>query len=423
MASAPAAETRLIRSDDVSHWGYQPRWRARTADCEIDVATELAGTEPRHWLVFADETGLTQALVARLRDAGHRVSVVSAGDMFARVGEHDFLLAPERGREGYDELVRELMSSGHPPQAVVHAWLVTGEERFRPGSSFFHRNIEQGFFSLLFLAQAMAEENLPKPVQVTVLSTGAVQVRNEALPYPEKATVIGPVKVAPRELPGLYCTWLDLQLPERPTGWRAKPNPDALNALVDQVLEELMATPGNRQVALRGAKRLELGIASLSLPPAEGLAMLGLVPEKTVQAIRAGSGAMDAARDGIALCALYRAHAAALAGKHPFTQQDFDELSELGERLTLTIVPEGSRPAALRRNRQEAQDLSNRLYTLLVLRHQELRKAGYYLFGPELDTKVPSLAARRAAPKAKKPAPAKPAAPAPTPAPTPNPNA
>lgn len=156
---------------------------------------------------------------------------------------------------------------------------------------------------------------------------------------------------------------------------------------------------------------------------AEGLAMLGLVPEKTVQAIRAGSGAMDAARDGIALCALYRAHAAALAGKHPFTQQDFDELSELGERLTRTIVPEGSRPAARRRNRQEAQDLSNRLYTLLVLRHQELRKAGYYLFGPELDTKVPSLAARRATPKAKKPAPAKPAAPAPTPAPTPNPNA
>ena len=38
----------------------------------------------------------------------------------------------------------------------MHAWLVTREERFRPGSSFFHRNIEQGFFSLLFLVLGVA---------------------------------------------------------------------------------------------------------------------------------------------------------------------------------------------------------------------------------------------------------------------------
>ena len=287
VASAPVARSQLVRTDDIARWGYQPRWRPRPADCEIDVATELSGTDPKHWLVFADEAGLTRALTIRLREAGHRVTVVNAGDVFARIGEHEFLLAPERGREGYSELVRELMSSGHPPQAVVHAWLVTQEERFRPGSSFFHRNIEQGFFSLLFLAQAMAEENLPKPLQLTVLSTGAVRVRSEALSYPEKATVAGPVKVAPRELPGLSCTWLDLQLPERPTGWRARPDPDALQGLVDQVLEELMAVPGNRQAALRGAKRLELGISSLPLPPAEDLAML---PERAVCLITGGLG-------------------------------------------------------------------------------------------------------------------------------------
>ncbi|TNF59351.1 MAG: acyltransferase domain-containing protein, partial [Burkholderiales bacterium] len=179
VATAPAQEARPAHIDDITRWGYQPRWRPRTADCEIDVATELGQTEPRHWLVFADEAGLTDAVSARLREAGHRVTVVRAGDLFARVAEHEFLLAPERGREGYDELMRELMASGHPPQAVVHGWLVTREERFRPGSSFFHRNLEQGFFSLLFLAQAMAEENLPKPMHLTVLSTGAVRVKDE----------------------------------------------------------------------------------------------------------------------------------------------------------------------------------------------------------------------------------------------------
>lgn len=287
IATATAEEPRPAHIDDIARWGYQPRWRPRTADCDIDVATELAQTEPRHWLVFADEVGLTDAVTARLREAGHRVTVVRAGDLFARVAEHEYLLAPERGREGYDELMRELMASGRPPQALVHGWLVTREERFRPGSSFFHRNLEQGFFSLLFLAQAMAEENLPKPLQLTVLSTGAVRVKDEPLPYPEKATIAGPIRVAPRELPGLSCGWLDLQLPETPTGWRARPDPAALQTLADPVLEELLSSPGNRQAALRGPRRLELGFAHLPLPPAADLTPL---PERAVCLITGGLG-------------------------------------------------------------------------------------------------------------------------------------
>ncbi len=287
VAQTKVENARPVRTEDISQWGYQPRWRPRPADCEIDVTQDLAGTEARHWLVFLDEAGVAEAAVARLREAGHTVTVVRAGDMFARTSEFEYLLAPERGREGYDELMRDLVASGQTPQAIVHAWLLTREERFRPGSSFFHRNIEQGFFSLLFLAQAMAEENLPKPMHLTVLSSGAVRVRDEALPYPEKATVAGPVKVAPRELPGLTCTWLDLQLPAVPTGWRARPDPQAARALVDQVLEELLATPGNRQVALRGPKRLELGHAPLPLPATESM---GTWPSQCVCLITGGLG-------------------------------------------------------------------------------------------------------------------------------------
>ena len=144
---------------------------------------------------------------------------------------------------------------------------------------------------------------------------------------------------------------------------------------------------------------------------AEALALLGLLPEKKVHNIRIGSGAMDSARDGIALCQLYQAHAADLADKHPFTAAHFAELSELGERLTRTIIPKSAR-AATKRERASTPDLCNRLYTLLWQRHQDLRKAGYYLFGPELDLKVPTLQARRSAAKPKKSAPA----PAPAPA-------
>ncbi|MDO8903168.1 type I polyketide synthase [Hydrogenophaga sp.] len=274
-ATAPEA-VRPLRTDDVSLWGYQPRWRPRQADVEIDVAQDLSTTAPQNWLVFMDDAGLADHLVHRLRNASHRVTVVRSGDLFARVSENEYVLAPERGREGYDELVRDLVATGHTPQQIVHAWLVTQEEQFRPGSSFFHRNIEQGFFSLLFLAQAMAGENLPKPMHLTVLSTGAARVRDEALPYPEKATALGPARVAPRELPGLTCTVLDVVLPVAEKGWRAKPDMGAWNALSERVLEELFATPGNRVAALRADKRFELGYAPLPLAPAEDLSGLAM---------------------------------------------------------------------------------------------------------------------------------------------------
>ncbi|MGV3727069.1 type I polyketide synthase [Hydrogenophaga sp.] len=261
-----AAPAQLMRTDDIAHWGYQPRWRPRQADVDFDVTQDLNGTPAQSWLVFMDDTGLSDALVQRLRSAGHRVTAVRAGDVFARVSEHEYLLAPERGREGYDDLVRDLMATGHVPQQIVHNWLVTREERFRPGSNFFQRNLEQGFFSLLFLAQAVAAENLPKPLHLTVLSTGAARVRDEALPYPEKATAMGPARVAPRELPGMTCTVLDLELPAVDKSWRARPQPEALDAVVDRVLEDLFAQPSNRVAALRGEKRFEQGFAPLVLP-------------------------------------------------------------------------------------------------------------------------------------------------------------
>jgi acyl transferase domain-containing protein/thioesterase domain-containing protein/NAD(P)-dependent dehydrogenase (short-subunit alcohol dehydrogenase family)/acyl carrier protein len=262
---------RLERSNDIGQWGYQPRWRPRQVDSDVDVTQDLATTLAQNWLIFADEADLADDLIVRLRNAGHRVTVVRAGDMFARVSEHEYLLSPERGRGGYDELVRDLLATGNTPQQIVHAWLVTQEERWRAGSNFFHRNIEQGFFSLLFLAQAIGAENLPKPLHLTVLSTGAARVRDEALPYPEKATLMGPARVAPRELPGLTCSVLDLALPTSDKGWRAKPDTRAFNALSDRVLEELFATPNNRVAALRSDKRFELNYAPLPLTPTEGL--------------------------------------------------------------------------------------------------------------------------------------------------------
>ncbi|MBN2629189.1 MAG: SDR family NAD(P)-dependent oxidoreductase [Rhodobacteraceae bacterium] len=247
------AEVLPARIDDLSGWGWKPQWRPVAAGFDLD---DLAETTPETWLIFVDDTGLGAAVADRLAGAGHRVVRVRAGDAFARDGMGDYRLSPEQGREGYDSLIRDLVARGLTPSRIVHAWLVTGKETFRPGSSFLHRNIEQGFYALMFLGQALAEENLPRPIRVTVLTSGAARVKAEGLAYPEKAMVLGPARVIPREVPGVQVGLLDVG-PSLPGAG------DAVLAVLEEVLSDVPAI-----AAWRSGRRYEAGIKPLALPEA-----------------------------------------------------------------------------------------------------------------------------------------------------------
>ena len=258
---ADAATQWLMRQDDVADWGYKPVWRPVAADCIVDTSGDLRDAEQQSWLVFADDAGLSRRVTMRLRNAGHFVAEVRAGDAFADLGDDTYSLSPERGREGYDQLIQSLIGRGHTPSRVAHFWLTTQEETHRPGSSFFHRNQEQGFFSLLFLAQAIADENLPA-LHIHAITTGAQALRDEPLPYPEKSTLQGPLRVIPRELSGMTCASLDVELPGKQ---RKKPDAMALDQLASLVLEDLLAPPRTTTAILRGARRFEQDMVPVRL--------------------------------------------------------------------------------------------------------------------------------------------------------------
>ncbi|MBZ0123924.1 MAG: type I polyketide synthase, partial [Roseovarius sp.] len=164
-------EPALTRTDDIAGWGYRPAWQPRFAACDVATLAALGGDEPQGWLVFADECGIADAAAARLAAAGHRIVIVRPGDSFARVSADTYRLAPDRGGEGYAQLMQALAADGRLPRRILHAWLVTGEESFRPGSDFFTRNVEHGLYSLTHLAQALEAVERPERVHATVLTT------------------------------------------------------------------------------------------------------------------------------------------------------------------------------------------------------------------------------------------------------------
>lgn len=287
------------READIARWGWRPVWRPEAPQLPAGLDETLAATPPETWLLFVDGAGVAARAAARLAAAGHRVVTVAAGDAFARLAGDRYLVAPERGREGYDQLLADLMGRGLAPSRIGHFWLVTEAERFRPGSSFFHRNMEQGFWSLLFLAQAIEGEGLPRPVRLAAFTNGAATVAGERLAWPEKACIAGPARMIGRELPGLSCTTLDLVLPAR--GRRgAAADPAALDRLAEAVLEEMLAAPAEGAAALRGGRRLVRDYLPQPMPEAAAPP----VPKGASVLITGGFGgigqalAMDLARRG-----------------------------------------------------------------------------------------------------------------------------
>lgn len=127
---------------------------------------------------------------------------------------------------------------------------------------------------------------------------------------------------------------------------------------------------------------------------AEALALLGYLPKDRVAAIRAGSGPLDAAQDGMALYDLYTEHKAAISGKHPFVEKDLLNIRTLGEDLMDLVTPTGARPA-VRAKQAKALEIRDRMTALLVERYADLRRVAMYLFGDAASEKVPALQTRQ----------------------------
>ncbi|WP_370227186.1 SDR family NAD(P)-dependent oxidoreductase [Cognatishimia sp.] len=237
--AAPTQQT-LLRQDNIEDWGYRMAWKPALAECDPDLLADPSLSAPHSWLIFMDDTGVGRQMSDRLRAAGHSVTEVSTGDAFGRLAKDRYVLAPERGREGYDQLMADLIANGRAPDRVLHLWLLTDRETFRPGSSFFHRNLEMGFHALLYLSQAMVEENLPRPVHVMSVTNGTAKVGPEPLSYPEKSVIQGPLGVLPREVPGVSTMSIDVELADD---------------LGERLFEDLLSDPSEGSVAYRGSKR------------------------------------------------------------------------------------------------------------------------------------------------------------------------
>lgn len=144
-----------------------------------------------------------------------------------------------------------------------------------------------------------------------------------------------------------------------------------------------------------GALRRVLRASALALAEA------GVLPPRDAAKLPGDRGAVDVAADCLALAALFERRAEEVAGQSPVTEDQLARAAELGASLRALQKPKAGarKPGAGGLSPVEVRD---RLWTLLVARHERLWAVGAYVYGHAVDDHVPALGAPLAALKARK---------------------
>ena len=167
-----------------------------------------SGLEPvtgGRWLVFVDESGVGGEIAARLAAGGAEVVRVERSEQWQELSSTEYRLRPWE-REDYEQLLKRVRASGggELPERMVHLWGVRDEDG----------EAEEQWLSLLYLAQALGEQELNRAVEVMVVTAGLYNVSGADEVRASQATVLGPCRVIPQEYVPLRCRVIDLSLAE-----------------------------------------------------------------------------------------------------------------------------------------------------------------------------------------------------------------
>ncbi|MHC5751337.1 type I polyketide synthase [Nostoc sp. JL23] len=249
---APAAFTALLHEQEVSFgkksnisdWFYIPSWK-RSLPPQSNGQLKQA----ERWLVFVDEYGLGAQIVKRLELEGHDVITIRLGEQFGNqsessekhLGKRAYTIAPQQ-QDDYNTLLKELRAQDLIPQRIIHLWSITQSEY-----ADFDTDETQGFQSLLFLAQSLEKQNFTDEFQLAVISNNMQPVTGVENLCPEKATLLGLVKVIPQEYSNIKCRSIDVIIPLSESWQEEK--------FVEQLLTELKANSSDSVIAYRGLER------------------------------------------------------------------------------------------------------------------------------------------------------------------------
>ncbi|MBV6623052.1 MAG: SDR family oxidoreductase [Rivularia sp. (in: Bacteria)] len=233
---------------DVTDWFNIPSWKRSVA--VRPVASEKLMESNYCWLVFIDDCGIGNQILEQLESDYENIITVKIGEEFSQISDKEYRISP-CSRDDYDSLFKTIVDSGKIPHKIIHFWNITPFEKRQKAEvsqiDDFDNFQDISFYSILFLVQALAEQNITKSLNIDVVSNNMQQVFDEKYLCPEKATILGLCKVIPQEYSNIYCRSIDIDLFQVDSEQRQQ--------LIDNLLLELVSINSDKVIAYRGNQR------------------------------------------------------------------------------------------------------------------------------------------------------------------------
>lgn len=222
------------------NWTYLPSWKKSM--CMIFKQESLPVSEP--WIVFTGNNDFDKKLICLLKKYGVKVIEVSKGISFCQENSFSYKIN-YKDKNDYFLLWNKITEQDMQPVQFVHLWGISAQGQLNR-LEYAEECQQSGFYSLLYLAQMLAKADSEKDNKITVITDNMHCISGETGIYPEKATVLGPCKVIPREIANISCRCIDIRISEN----------SALDTItMKSVLTEMFSGSPEFIVALRGKSR------------------------------------------------------------------------------------------------------------------------------------------------------------------------
>jgi amino acid adenylation domain-containing protein len=236
---APVRQLDEEKKPDITDWFYVPTWKQ-----SINHLSDSSIAAPI--LVFLDKCRLGDQIVQELKSLSQIVITVAAGESFQQLNNYSYIINPTDCND-YNMLVQRLAAGNSSPQTIVHLWSLTRNLDKELSLESVKKEQDLGFYSLLYLAQALGQQPLTVKIEIVVISNHLQNVNGEEVLHPGKATILGPVRVIAQEYDQISCRSVDVVLPIAGSKEHKR--------LIAQLLREVCQKSPAKILAYRGGHR------------------------------------------------------------------------------------------------------------------------------------------------------------------------
>lgn len=234
----------LSKAETFSDYLYTPSW---------EIANPVSSFIPQKnicTLMFSDEHALSGGLKKKFSELGERIIEVKAGATFKQEDSYSFEINLD-SEEDYLSLFQAI--GQHSSYRMLFTWGLDKETSGYTNQIETQQKVQKYFYSLLNISKAITEQGI-SPVELISISNNTNYVLNKDLIAPEKSTLLGALKVIPKEYSHISCRNIDIVWQE-----------EVQEEIIEEIFQELGSDEKLDSVAYRYHTRFKESFQKLEL--------------------------------------------------------------------------------------------------------------------------------------------------------------